>query len=313
MDKTDMSLIMLLTANSRLPYTELAEKLNLSVNAIHKRIQTLIEGGIIRKFTAKLSLQSIGAIVVFISGTSQLSSFRDLPNVMKAHGSVYWLAEGGGKFLCVGAYLRSLDELAELVQFVERWAHIAEPMVRIAHSEPSPEHRTMASALPQDAPEFHLGKMNPTQLDYKIIRSLKDNSRKPVSDVAMDIGVSTRTVRRRLVWMAKNNVIELGMEWYPDKANDIITLVDLRLKNDADMNILPHQILEKHIPNTLFYWRFVNIANIMTFVVWINSMSELQDLREKLERELGVSAVEPNILYTGYIFDTWRDRLLEES
>ena len=84
MDKTDMSLIMLLSANSRLSYAELAEKLNLSVNAIHKRIQSLIETGVIRTFTAKVSLLSANAIVVFISGTSQLGSFQDLPAKLKA-------------------------------------------------------------------------------------------------------------------------------------------------------------------------------------------------------------------------------------
>ena len=46
---------MLLSANSRLSQAELAEKLNLSVNAIHKRIQLLIEKDIIRKFTASSS------------------------------------------------------------------------------------------------------------------------------------------------------------------------------------------------------------------------------------------------------------------
>ena len=54
-----MSLIMLLSANSRLSYAELAEKLNLSVNAVHKRIQLLIETGVIRMFTAKVGLQSL--------------------------------------------------------------------------------------------------------------------------------------------------------------------------------------------------------------------------------------------------------------
>ena len=114
-----MSLIMLLSANSRLSYAELAEKLNLSVNAIHKRIQLLIETGVICKFTAKVSLLSANAIVVFISGTSQLGSLQDLPAKLKAHGSIYWLAEGGGKFLYIGAYLRSLSELSDLARIRE--------------------------------------------------------------------------------------------------------------------------------------------------------------------------------------------------
>jgi Lrp/AsnC family leucine-responsive transcriptional regulator len=93
-----MSLIMFLSANSRLSYAELAEKLNLSVNAVHKRIQLLVETGVICKFTAKVSLFSANAIVVFVSGTSQLGSFQDLPAKMKAHGSIYWLAEGAANF-----------------------------------------------------------------------------------------------------------------------------------------------------------------------------------------------------------------------
>ncbi|MEM2129947.1 MAG: winged helix-turn-helix transcriptional regulator [Candidatus Bathyarchaeia archaeon] len=61
-DKTDAILCQLLLANSRLSYRDLADKLNLSVTAIHKRIQSLIELGIIRKFTAKISLGALKAI-----------------------------------------------------------------------------------------------------------------------------------------------------------------------------------------------------------------------------------------------------------
>ena len=57
-DKTDVILCQLLLADSRLSYRKLAEKLNLSVTAVHNRIQSLIEMGIIRKFNAKLSLRS---------------------------------------------------------------------------------------------------------------------------------------------------------------------------------------------------------------------------------------------------------------
>ncbi len=55
MDNIDVVLIQLLLANSRRSYGELAGQLGLSVNAVHKRIQALIEAGIIRKFTAKVS------------------------------------------------------------------------------------------------------------------------------------------------------------------------------------------------------------------------------------------------------------------
>jgi DNA-binding Lrp family transcriptional regulator len=53
MDKTDIALSMLLLGDSRLSHRELSEKLGLSINAVHKRIQELKAAGMIRKFTAR--------------------------------------------------------------------------------------------------------------------------------------------------------------------------------------------------------------------------------------------------------------------
>jgi DNA-binding Lrp family transcriptional regulator len=301
-DKTDMSLIMLLSSNSRLSYAELAEKLSLSVNAVHKRIQLLIEAGVICKFTAKVSLFAANSSVVFLSGTSQLESLHDLPGKLERHGSIYWLAIGSGKYLYIGAYLRNIAELVSVVDFVKKEAGIPNPTVGI-----------MAIGSFQNGLKPKPSDLDLCDLDYRIIRSLKDDSRKAVSDVAAEVGVSTKTVRRRLNRMIKNNLIELGLEWYPDKSNDIITLIDIHLKPDADVKSVSNRIAKQHAPNTLFYWCFANIPNLVTFTVWTNAMSELQKLRESFEKDPNVVSVVPNILYIGYVFNTWRDRLGENA
>ncbi len=296
-----MSLIMLLSQDSRLSYAELADKLNLSVNAVHKRIQLLIQTGVICKFTAKVSLFAEQATVVFLSGVSQLGSFQDLPDKLKAQGSIYWLAIGSGKFLYIGSCLKSLNELESLVDYVKKEAGILEPTVGIMSTAP---------VTPQ--PGHKLTDLSICDLDYKIIRSLKDNSRKAISDVADELGISAKTARRRLSLLIKKSLIELSIEWYPDKSNDIMTLVDLHLKPNVNMSEA-QSILRKYSPNALFYFSFVNMPNTVTYVVWTNSMLELQSLREKLEKEENVASVATNILLKGYIFDTWRDQLVEKT
>jgi len=300
MDKTDVALIQLLLVNSRLSYGKLAEKLGLSVNAVHKRIQSLIETGVIRKFTAKLGALAVNFVPVFISGTSQLSSLQGLPDKLKTQGSIYWLAVGGGKYLYVGAYLRSINELEPLVRYIRKEAGIADPTVGIMAFPPVP--------LPANIESIDTSLCD---LDYRIIRSLRDNARKAISDVADEVGVSAKTVRRRLARMIKNWLIELSVEWYPDASNDIVTLFDIRLKPNTDIDIA-YKILKKYSPNVLFYWSFANIANTLTFAVWTNSMKELQSIRENLEKEEGVLSIVPNILYVGYIFSTWRDQLVDK-
>ncbi len=84
-----MTLIMQLTANSRLAYSELAEKMGLSVNAVHKRIQTLIEQGVICKFTAKVSLLGAGAIIVFVYGQSTAGTFQGLAEKIKSKTTAF--------------------------------------------------------------------------------------------------------------------------------------------------------------------------------------------------------------------------------
>jgi DNA-binding Lrp family transcriptional regulator len=300
MDKTDVTLIQLLLVNSRLSYGALAEKLGLSVNAVHKRIHSLIETGVIRKFTAKLGALAVNFVNVFIWGTSQLNSLQGLPDKLKTQGSIYWLAVGGGKYLYVGAYLRNINELAPLVSYIRKEAGITDPTVGIM------------AALPLPFPA-NLESIDTTlcDLDYRIIGSLRDNARKAISDVADELGVSAKTVRRRLARMIKNWLIELSVEWYPDASNDIITLFDLHLKPNTDIGIA-YKILRKYSPNVLFFWPFANIPNTLTFAVWTNSMKELQSIRENLEKEAGVLSIVPNILYTGYIFSTWRDQIVNK-
>jgi DNA-binding Lrp family transcriptional regulator len=218
---------MLLAANSRLAYSELAEKLNLSVNAVHKRIQALIEQGIIAKFTAKVSLLGAQAIVVFVSGTSQLSSFQTLPEKIHSNNCIYWLTLGSGKYVHIGAYLKNVYELEQLVNFVKKEADLPDPVVGIMAVAPYPVPLKISHA------DLVL-----CSLDYKIIYALKDNSRRDLSEVASEVDVSTKTVRRRLNRMIENSLIELSVEWYPDKSNDTITLLNVQFKPETDPKLL---------------------------------------------------------------------------
>ena len=126
-----MILCQILLANSRLSYRELGEKLNLSVTAVHNRIQSLIEIGVIRKFTAKLSLVATGGMHILIFGASKTNAVRNLNPKLEKNGSIYWLAIGGGNVLYIGAYLKNIGELGVLVQFVKETAEMPEPTVGI--------------------------------------------------------------------------------------------------------------------------------------------------------------------------------------
>ncbi len=296
MDKTDVILCQLLLANSRLSYRELAEKLNMSVTAVHSRIQSLIELGIIRKFTTRISIFAKKAIHVLIIGSSKTNSIKSVKQKIETHNRIYWLAVGGGNVLYIGAYLENIVEMEGIVRFVKENAEMPEPTVGIT-----------VSPIPIIKPNVN-SQIGFCELDYKIVRSLKDDSRKAVSVVAEELGVSAKTVRRRLSRMVKNYLIEFSIDWYPDASNDIISIFHAQFKSEASPNAA-NLLLQKYYPNTLFYWGLSNIPNNYIFMIWTPTSKELKTIREKLEQEPALNTVVANIIYTGYIFKSWRDEI----
>lgn len=295
MDKTDIILIQLLLKNSRLQYRELADKLDLSVNAVHKRIQALTESGVIRTFTARINLSAFeGAVPVTVWGRSEAKSVDETLEKLGKNSSIYWVSVAGGNYLYVVAYLQNISELEPYIAFVKKEAQMPDPTVGIPELLP-----------PSDTTLY--------PLDYQIIYALHKNSRKPVSEIAEELGVSAKTVRRRLSRMIREGSIELSIEWYPDVSNDIMTIFHLHLRASADKSKVGPLLIKKYAPNTLFLMSFSNLPNLLLCVVWTNTMKELQDIRERFQSEEALESIVPNVLYIGYIFDTWRDELLLEK
>jgi DNA-binding Lrp family transcriptional regulator len=301
LDKKDVILSQLLLANSRLPYRDLADKLGLSVNAAHKRIQALIESGIIRAFTAKISLSALKAFGVLIYGRSETQSIDEACQKLGQHDLTYWVGVGGGNYLYIGACLQSISELEPYVDYVKKEARMLDPTVGLNPPEASPS----SPATPRNTI------LHP--LDYQIIYALHNNSRRSISEVSEELGVSARTARRRLSRMVHDGLIQLSIDWYPDASNDIGALFHLRLKPSADRNKVGSMLASKYAPNVVFFWLFSNLPNQMICVVWTSTMKELRDLRKSLERKGFFESIIPDILYAGYIFDTWRDKLLQEK
>lgn len=110
MDKKDAILSLLLLQNSRIRYREMAEKVNLSVNAVHKRIQSMIDLGVIGSFTTQLSLKAINAMRILIFGTTESSNLDDASKKLGESEYVYWVARSSGSFIYIGIYLKDGNE-----------------------------------------------------------------------------------------------------------------------------------------------------------------------------------------------------------
>jgi len=295
-DRTDIALSLFLMSNSRTPYHELAGKLGLSINAVHKRIRAMMEAGVIRAFTARPSLVSTRAIMVWIFGSSEAGHSDQIHHRLEKSGTTYWVAYSGGGYVYVGGYLRELSELDSFVSLVKKEAEMAEPTVGI---------------VPQPTSRFPRESLRP--LDYQILASLHKDSRKPVTEVASEVHVSAKTVHRRLERMVEKELVDFSIDWYPDASNDIISICHVGIAPGADRVKVLSDLNGRFSENILVNMVFSNLPNQIALFLWTNSMRQMDDLKERIGRSGDVASVTANVLQIGYMFDTWRDRFVAQD
>ncbi|MEM3770369.1 MAG: Lrp/AsnC family transcriptional regulator [Candidatus Bathyarchaeia archaeon] len=68
MDELDLKILKLLEEDGRLAFMDIAKKLRLSESTIRKRVQTLKENGVIKRFTVEIDPAKIGLNTVAIVG-----------------------------------------------------------------------------------------------------------------------------------------------------------------------------------------------------------------------------------------------------
>ena len=83
-DERDEKIIELLSKDSRMAYTKIAEEIGISETAIRKRIQKLEKEGVIKNYTLEVDPTKMGYEIVSITGVNTApDKFLEVANKMK--------------------------------------------------------------------------------------------------------------------------------------------------------------------------------------------------------------------------------------
>jgi len=301
MDEVDKRVCQILWKNPRIPYREIADKLNISIQAVHRRIKILKDAGVIHSFSANVSLEYLGAVPVNVTGRSSAESIEEVVDELKKNDSVAALLVASGNQLYVHGLLRDISELDAFTEFAARSAKLLEPRVSIGKHMP-------AAKAPAKTAGDDPRKLTP--LDLRIIGAMHQDARKSTTDVAEELGVSAATVRRRLEKMINEDSIEIATEVDPTPSGDIASYLHVTLKGGIDRLKAGARLVDKFDPNIVYFVPFSNLPNFLLIATWTKTMSELSRLTEQVRRDESVKSVICNVALAGYRFETWRDRLL---
>jgi DNA-binding Lrp family transcriptional regulator len=127
MDETDLRLFQLVSADARQSYREMAEKLGLTVQAVHRRMKAIEDEGILHCFTAHLSVPYLGAVPVYMSGISRATSVDAVLEGLRADDSVELVMTSSGSRLFICSLLRGISDLEPHLDIVRKAAMLEEP------------------------------------------------------------------------------------------------------------------------------------------------------------------------------------------
>ena len=308
MDSTDQRLLNLVASNPRAHLQELAEKLGISKQAVYHRMQSLMDAGVIKGTTAGISFAYLKAVPVAIFGRSNAAPVEGVMDKLGKSEFTRRVIVAGGNYVYVVGELRNVSELDGYAQFVKNTADMPEPIVGIycLDDVPMPDYNVDGLKVRKRSYK------ELSHLDLKIIASLKNDARRPTTDIAETVGASTKTVKRRLDSMISDESLELHTIMDSPLGGKMLTLMHVTLRSGAHKGEVAMRLLSKN-PSLDGYARtFVDVPSLVIVVFWSGDLRETRSIFRETSKDEDVLAVTLNFGYLERIYETtWRDKLLE--
>jgi len=277
-DEVDFSICRSLFENSRQPFSKLAKSTGLTPQAVHRRVQDLIQANVINGTVARPTTQGMGRTWVLVHGWSKGRSIKEVGDRLETNPDMMVMMISSGNYLYMHGAVLSMNDLASFVTFVQREAAISDPTVGILN-------------IPQLDPNSVM-----TPLDLRLLNALRSDTRRPVSEVAEEVGISVKTVKKRLDRLQNEGLAQFSIHWLPDTLGDTISNVHLTLKNGVEREKVAVALINRCSPYIMRTMAFSNIPNQIIVTMWTKNVKTLQQICADLEDVGLFESVLPNVM-----------------
>jgi len=211
------------------------------------------------------------------------------------------------------------DRKAEAIQKVEPIEGLVEihnflgpeMCVDVSHRGPEDLSRKLrllaeftGDAAPERIYERHMPSVERTltPLDWRILKALRYKGRRPLAEVADEVGVSPRTIRRRFDRMAGEGSFFVVPAIDPGKAPGILLYELLFHLNPDAAESVPGQVLRMLDDRYLYHYVPSSKAlGNFDVLLYAESSGETEEVRQKVRSLPGVAKV------TALVFRAWRE------
>jgi DNA-binding Lrp family transcriptional regulator len=295
-DETDKLILFELLQDCRQPLSKIAKSVKLSQQRVHYRIKNLEKEKIIKKYTININYPKLGY--------SRHSLYLDLRSIDGKEVDKYLnhITDINEVSCC---YM--LHDVSEWKMYISVWTKTVERYDEIQTKIISKFHKHIKNYISFQSIKsytYFARSLNPKkqakcdvkgnpeffelkELDWKIIDKLRKNSTIPILDLARDLKADANTIKRRIGYLLKENIIE---RFYV-----ILDIKQLGLREYtfiSRINPSNHHEIEKFIEYAKKDPRFGIIIKAVGYVnlyyaFYAKDNEELKEITSKIDKFIG--------------------------
>jgi len=295
LDDLDLSILKMLMINSRGSDHSIARKLQVTTNTVKNRIRNLIEEGVVLGFETHLSATFFNATHCWLG--AQLYGNEPEEKIVEEIGKidkVSFIMPTTENLMLIALDFFNSTDLDNTIQQMSRIKEITEINTLIYSSQ-------------------HVHKrIDISPIDWKIIKSIRLNSRKSPSEIAKECGVSTRTVNRRLRRLHDGGVIHHTIALDPMASRGTIvygisTEYDVRFPRDKVVGSIISSA-----KNLFNHFVMVNSPTLL-LIFFGKRFSDIHANENAIKAMEGVRSIKTYFCTKVYYFKDWRDELIDKN
>ncbi len=294
MDDKDIEILKLLLFDGRMTYESIAKKVKLTPYLIKKRINNLVDLRVIMKFTTNLNFLMFQKSVCY--------TLADIKQGVDQQE----LIERIGKLDEVTGGATSLQNKMQIIHTYSDDYEFKENLEKLMQFEEIENTENFILLIP---PSLGFKNEKLTKTDWKIINVIKDDCRKTDVEIADEIGVSTKTVKRRLKYLRENNIILFMIDLDTSAADFLSYLLIVKFQKIASESF--NEVI-KVVKNYFYVWRVAN-EEAFIFTIFIDKLREIDEQVKEIEKIPYVKEVISFVPTKMFYFENWLDKLITNN
>ena len=307
LDLIDKGILYELEADCRVTFQSLSRKFNLSANAIKRRVNKLLESGVIERFIIELSLAMLDADLVHVDiqtdGSEEDEIFIENIGNHETVRNVYSLTDGSYVAIANVSGSRGLSTLGKFLRGLKGVTAIEMHILIPAGG----------TAISSDSQILSRGnKTELSSLQLRVLSTLLNEPRMPIDEIAIKSGLTARRVRRVLHQIQEDGGVYFTCRWNWSAGGAIHVPFQLRWdENQTTPEDLVNWLREQYPLE--FWYAFISATVPLMFCVFLfDQLADAEPVTRTLRKSSVITSVETQIPYPSRIYPSLGELRLKE-